>query len=232
MMLKPYKVVWVSGGVSSFIAGYIIKDTIDEFIYIDIPDQHPDTIRYIKDCEKILDRKITFLKSDEYENVEDVCRKRNFISSPSGAVCTGMLKKKVRKIWGFDKDETTRAYNLCINFPEFDHEFPLIDNKLSKQDVHALSSKLGLKRPIMYDMGYNNNNCVGCVKGGMWYWNKIRKDFPDVFASRAKLERDIGHSIIKGVYLDELEPNAGRKSKEVMESCSVICELAYNKIKG
>ncbi len=37
----------------------------------------------------------------------------------------------------------------------------------------------------MYDLGYPNNNCIGCVKGGMGYWNKIRKDFPEVFQKRA-----------------------------------------------
>lgn len=59
----------------------------------------------------------------------------------------------------------------------------------------------------MYDLGYPNNNCVGCVKGGMGYWNKIRVDFPEVFERRARQEREIGHSCIKGVFLDELDPN-------------------------
>lgn len=31
----------------------------------------------------------------------------------------------------------------------------------------------------MYDLGYANNNCIGCVKGGIGYWNKIRIDFPE-----------------------------------------------------
>lgn len=79
----------------------------------------------------------------------------------------------------------------------------------------------------MYDMGYNNNNCIGCVKGGMGYWNKIRKDFPEVFAARAKLERDIGHSCINGVFLDELDPNRGRMSKEIMQDCGIMCYLAF-----
>jgi hypothetical protein len=78
----------------------------------------------------------------------------------------------------------------------------------------------------MYDMGYRNNNCVGCVKGGVGYWNKIRKDFPEVFAERARLEREIGASCINGVYLDELEPDRGRFEDEVMEECSMFCQMA------
>ena len=69
---------------------------------------------------------------------------------------------------------------------------------------------------------------LGCVKGGMGYWNKIRKDFPEVFKARAELEREIGASCIKGVYLDELEPNRGRLEEEVMEECNIICQLQSN----
>ena len=57
--------------------------------------------------------------------------------------------------------------------------------------------KAGIKQPVMYSMGYNNNNCIGCVKGGMGYWNKIRKDFPEVFAQMAQIERDVGATCLK-----------------------------------
>jgi len=87
-------------------------------------------------------------------------------------------------------------------------------------------TSLGIKRPAMYNLGYQNNNCMGCVKGGMGYWNKIRKDFPGVFASRARLERNVGHSCIKGVFLDQLDPNAGRDEKPIDMSCGGMCTLA------
>jgi hypothetical protein len=77
----------------------------------------------------------------------------------------------------------------------------------------------------MYDLGYRNNNCIGCVKGGMGYWNKIRKDFPEVFKARAEQEREVGHSCINGVYLDELEPDRGRFDDEVLEECSIFCQM-------
>jgi hypothetical protein len=80
----------------------------------------------------------------------------------------------------------------------------------------------------MYDLGYKNNNCVGCVKGGMGYWNKIRVDFPEVFKKRAELERLIGASCINGIYLDELSPDRGRIEDEIMEECSIFCQLHLN----
>ena len=126
-------------------------------------------------------------------------------------------------IWGFDRDEGRRAEHIRENFPEFKHEFPLIDRGLTKQDAHGMLAMLGIEKPLLYTMGYSNNNCLGCVKGGKFYWNMIRKDFPEVFAKRAKMERDIGMSCINGVFLDELDPNAGRKSEELDNECSLIC---------
>ena len=60
----------------------------------------------------------------------------------------------------------------------------------------------------------------------MGYWNKIRVDFPEVFKKRAEREREIGHSCIKGVFLDELEPGRGRIQDEILEDCGIACEMA------
>lgn len=231
------KVCWFSTGISSFVACYLAKD-VDEIIYTHIPNQHPDSLRFLHDCEKILGRKITVLQSDRYKDVDDAILRTRYINGPGGAPCTRLLKRDVRKewerknpdhhiyVWGFDADEKKRADRLEVSMSDYEHEFPLIDNGLTKEDAHGLAAKLGLKRPAMYDMGYSNNNCIGCVKGGKGYWNKIRVDFPDVFQRRADEERIIGHSCINGVFLDELDPTAGRGEKEVMEDCSIICELA------
>lgn len=123
---------------------------------------------------------------------------------------------------GMKREEADRLVNTMT---DYDHEFPLIENGFTKEDCHALAKELGLKRPVMYDLGYPNNNCVGCVKGGMGYWNKIRVDFPEVFERRARQEREIGHSCIKGVFLDELDPKRGRMDLEVMEDCGIACQL-------
>lgn len=235
--MKNLKVCWLSAGVSSFIAGYLVKDTVDEYIYIDIENQHPDSIRFIKDSEKALGKDVRVLQSP-YKNIHNVIKQFRFINSPYGAKCTEVLKKRVRKeweyahrdyeltyVWGFDEKEKRRADRLVLSMPEIHHEFPLIDRMLNKQDAHAILDRLHIKRPYMYELGYSNNNCVGCVKGGKGYWNKIRKDFPDVFEKMAALEREIGHSCIKDVYLDELPLNVGRMDEEIMQDCGIMCYL-------
>lgn len=133
-------------------------------------------------------------------------------------------------VWGFDLKEKHRAERTIESNPQAQHEFPLIDKGLSKEDVHAMLDDLGIKRPKMYDLGYPNNNCIGCIKGGMGYWNRIRQDFPDVFKLRAELERKVGSTILKDkngyIYLDELEPNRGNMNQEIFPECSIMCYLA------
>lgn len=239
--MKKYKVCWFSAGVSSFIACYLTKD-VDEIIYIDVTNQHPDSMRFVKDCEKVLGKPITILKSEFATDVENAILRYGLIRLVRGfAPCTKLLKKDVRKkweeehkdyeltyVWGMDYDEKDRAERLNESMDYAKHEFPLIDNNLKKQDCHAMCERLGVKRPVMYDLGYNNNNCIGCVKGGMGYWNKIRKDFPEVFNKMAKLERKIGASCINGVFLDELAENRGNIQNEIMQDCSILCEIALH----
>lgn len=257
--MKQLKVCWLSAGVSSFMAGYLNdhftfedekgnpykKSPIDEWIYIDIDDQHPDSMRFIKDCEKVIGKKITILKSKEYKCIEDCFKVFGGFQNPNNgfAPCTNWMKKRIRKeweeqhkeyeityVWGFDLNEITRADRTIEANPQANHEFPLIEKSLLKSEVHGMFSELfSIKRPYMYDLGYPNNNCVGCVKGGMGYWNKIRKDFPEVFERRAKLERQLGHSMLKDkngpVYLDELDPNRGDLNTEIFPDCGIMCRL-------
>lgn len=90
-------------------AGYLAGD-VDEWIYIDIADQHEDSIRFIKDCEKAIGKKIEILRSSEYRCVEDCVRTFGGFRNPANgfAPCTNWLKKRVRKEW----EEQHRDYEL------------------------------------------------------------------------------------------------------------------------
>lgn len=234
------KVCWFSTGISSFVACYLAQD-VDEIIYTHVANQHPDSLRFLHDCEELLGRKITILQSDVYKDVDDVIEKTRCIKFPHHTPCTKALKRDVRKkweeehpdhhiyVWGFDRNEIRRAERIQEAMSDYEHEFPLIEHNMTKEDAHGFANRLGLKRPVMYDMGYSNNNCIGCPNGGAGYWNKIRVDFPEVFERRARQEREIGHSCIKGIFLDELDPSQGNMKQEVMEECGIFCELALRK---
>ena len=236
--MKIKTVSWFSAGVSSAVATKLYIDEIDQIIYTHIEDQHPDTLRFVKDCERWFGKPVLILQS-KYKTVEAACYAaggRGYINGPSGAACTKLLKKQVRKdwektqteplryVWGMDSTEQERLDRLFETMKDQDHICPLIEKNIPKNQAHEILKASGIKRPVMYDLGYHNNNCIGCVKGGMGYWNHKRKDFPKVFASRAKMERKIKATCIKGVYLDELDPEAGRHAQPIVEECGLFCE--------
>ncbi len=237
-MTDKIKVAWFSGGATSAVACKLALQKYDdvEIYYIETGSHHPDSIRFLKDCEKWFGQKINILQSP-YKNHFDVIEKAKVISMRSFTPCTNWLKVRVRQqfeyehpnithyIWGFEigKKEENRAVKMVERYPQYEHLFPLIENKLDKASCLALLEKAGIEIPKMYKMGYHNNNCIGCVRGGAGYWNKIKKDFPKVFKRMAEIEREIGHSILKKYYLDELPENAGRNEKEIMPDCSIFC---------
>jgi len=231
---------WFSAGVSSAVATKLAINEIDKIIYTHIDDQHPDTMRFVKDCEKWFGKEIEVLQSP-YKNVETACKSQTngWLNTAGGAACTQFLKQRVRiaweweqpyelklkYVWGMDCRESHRAERIREKYNKQEHIFPLIEKQISKEEAHRILAASGIKRPAMYEMGYHNNNCIGCLRGGMGYWNKIRVDFPDVFQKRAKLEREVGHTCLKGMYLDELPPDAGRKQDLIFDDCGVLCEL-------
>lgn len=228
-----YTVAWFSAGVSSAVATKLLISEVDEVIYTHIDDQHEDTMRFVNECSVWFGKPLTILQSP-LKSVENACR-CGYINGPRGASCTRLLKRRVRKeweaergrmryVWGMDYDEKHRMERIRLSMPHCDHAFPLIDKKYTKEEAHRILTASGIKRPAMYELGYNNNNCIGCVKGGQGYWNKIRKDFPDVFLRRSKMERVVGASCIKGVYLDELSPTAGRDVPPIVGDCGILCE--------
>jgi len=229
-------IAWFSAGVSSAVAVKLMISHIDRIFYIHIDDQHPDTIRFIADCGRWFEKEINVMQSP-YKAVANAVKSIGYINGIHGAGCTRLLKKRIRQewemdqtepleyVWGLDYNERHRAERIWETMPDQTHIFPLIDRKFSKEDAHEILTASGIKRPAMYDLGYHNNNCVGCVKGGMGYWNKIRVDFPEIFAERARLEREIGGSCINGVFLDELEPTRGRHEGPIVGDCGILCEV-------
>ena len=232
-------VSYFSAGVSSAVATKLAIGQIDRIMYTHIDDHHPDTLRFMLACEKWFGKPVELWQSP-YKNVDTACRYNRFIRSPkTGAVCTKHLKRLVRQkfeyenegslriVWGLDCDEQDRADKIMANMPNHEHLFPLIEQGVTKEGAHQILNASGIKRPAMYDLGYNNNNCIGCIKGGMGYWNHIRVDFPEVFAARAQMEREIGVPILGNKYgwLDELDPERGRHTPPIVEDCGIMCEL-------
>lgn len=243
-------IAWFSCGATSAVACKIALQLYDDvrICYIDTGSGHPDNVRFIRDCEEWYNRKIEILKSADYKNVDDVLVRQGYINSPYGAPCTMLLKKRVRynfeekvrewdgQVWGFDYCE--REINRAIRFrqqnPRTKPLFPLIERKIGKKDALGMLRMAKIELPVMYKLGYHNNNCVGCVKGGIGYWNKIRRDFPERFESMAKIERLVGGTCLKDkdgqIWLDELDPGRGNGVKAIDTDCSIICAIEFEQL--
>lgn len=188
---------------------------------------------------------IEVLRNENFTCVDDVLIKKKYINGPHGAPCTSVLKKEVRykfedfvgewdgQVWGFDycPREVNRAIRFKQQNPLTKPLFPLIERQISKQDALGMLKMAGIEIPTMYKLGYSNNNCIGCVKGGIGYWNKIRRDFPDKFNRMAEIERIIGATCLKDangrVFLDELDPKRGDDVKPIEPDCSLFCAIEF-----
>lgn len=211
----------------------MLEENPESFVVrIVLDTEHEDGGRFANECAKWFGKEIIEIRSNRYKDTWEVWEKRRYLNGPSGALCTTELKKLVRRefekiddvqVFGYTSDETNRANRFVLNNPEINARFPLIEQKLSKQHCFMKIQELGIELPMPYRMGYHNNNCLPCVKGGKGYMNKIRIDFPDRFERLSKIEQEIGHSCIRGTFLKDLNPREGSKKDLILPDCGLFC---------
>lgn len=234
---------WFSCGAASAVATKLAiaeSKTPVEIVYCHIKEEHPDNLRFMKDCEKWFGQPITIIQNEKYNgSIYEVFEKSKYIVGVSGAPCTRLLKKEVRKkfemiddiqVFGYTSEEQDRVDRFIDANNDVNLWSILIDKNLTKQDCLAILERANIELPAMYKLGYQNNNCIGCVKGGLGYWNKIRNDFPVQFEKMAKLEKTIGARILKSkgerIWLSDLPKDAGHYPTEQNIECGIFCQLA------
>lgn len=260
------RLIWISAGAASAVAAKldIARHPTAEWVcaYTNPGSEHLDNQRFLLDLEAWLQTRIYRLTSMKYADTWDVWTQTRYLNGPLGARCTAELKKVPRyafqrpddiQVFGYTVEEQHRADRFREQNPEVTLCTPLIDAGLTKDDCLAMIDRVGIELPAMYRLGYRNNNCIGCPKGGLGYWNKIRRDFPDVFDRMARLERDLGHTCCREevrvgkpeqrrdewgelyttwrtksvpVWLDELDPERGNHADEPSFECSLLCAIA------
>jgi len=203
---------WWSGGITSAVSCKIGIDLfgIDScsIVMIDTKNEHPDTYRFKDDCSRWYGKEIETITAigDKYDSIQDVWLKHKSLNVATGAICSTNLKRKVREsyqksvdydyqIFGFefDKKEFNRATSLTLNHPKAKAIYPLLMMGLNKEDCIKIVEDAGIEVPVMYKMGFRNNNCfgTGCVQGGIGYWQKIKTDLPDKFKAMADMEHKL-----------------------------------------
>ena len=208
--------------------------------YCDPGSEHEDNARFLADCVRWFNHPVDVLKSQKFRDTWDVWEKEKFIASQYGAPCTGALKREPAYgfelptdilVMGYTCEELERADRIQQQNFERTFEFPLIEAGLSKADCLGLLERANIELPMMYRLGFQNNNCIGCPKGGRGYWNMIRKHFPDKFWRMAALQRKFNVAFWiepdgTKVFLDMLDPNRGVQFDEPNIECSILCHIA------
>lgn len=206
---------WWSGGVTSAVTCYLCIKLFGRnncrFIFIDTKNEDDDTYRFKADCNKWYGEgwqwkdieTITDIGS-KYESIQDVWMKHKSLNVAHGAICSSELKRRVREKWqkdneytyqafGFDIDEVKRAKSIKMNHPKTKPIFPLLMFGLQKKDCLDILAEHNIEPPKMYKLGFLNNNCfkTGCVQGGIGYWQKIAREYPDKFNTMADMEHKL-----------------------------------------
>lgn len=219
--MKTRVIAWWSGGIASAVACRLALDIFKNVVvvFIDTKNEDPDTYRFLKDCEKWYGIAIDTISAvtgsynanrPYWKDIQSIWTEYGSLNTAHGAICSTELKRNMREmyqdetqdfaqIFGFDSSELKRHVNMRRNYPEINVISPLIDNKISKKDAIKLINTAGIKIPQVYNYGFRNNNCfqTGCVKGGIGYWQKIQREFPDKFDRMAQMEHWITNMKMK-----------------------------------
>jgi len=199
---------WWSGGITSAVACKIVIDLYGinnvRLVFIDTRNEDEDTYRFKNDCEKWYGKEIETITSTKHESIQAVWRRYKALNNANGAVCSSELKRLVRQQWqktnewkyqvfGFELTEAKRAISLKLNHSETKPIFPLLMFGYSKKECIEIVQNAGIEVPQTYKLGYLNNNCfkTGCTQGGIGYWQKIQREYPDKFNTMAEMEHEL-----------------------------------------
>lgn len=235
--------MWYSDGAASAVTAKLAVDTYGDAVDVvkcdTTDDEHPDNIRFRSDVERWIGRSVTLIRSDRYDGIDDVFEDRRYLAGIAGAPCTGQLKKLVRHayqrpddthLFGYTADEAARIRMFENNNPELACEWLLADRELSKDDCYHVLEDAGIDLPAMYRLGFEHNNCLGCVKAtSPHYWARTRRHFPDVFARRADQSRRFGARLARidgeRVFLDEIPDDFAVDGDDGDIECGPFCAM-------
>lgn len=240
-------IAWFSCGAASAVNAKLIVEKYGsraEVVNCDMrKDEHEDNERFLLETQVWLGVNIRRIKSQKFNSVDEVFAKERYMAGPDGARCTVEMKKvprfhfqDVADVHSFGYTADPREIQRIASFeranPELFVEWPLRDAGITKADCFNILAQAGIRPSAMYDLGFNNANCFGCVKStSAPYWNRTRRVRPDIFELRASRSRELGVRLVQitingkreRIFLDELTPEMGKQELEPEISCGPEC---------
>ncbi len=176
--------------------------------------EHQDIKRFKDAVADYLGIPITYANMNDWENMPplEVAKKCcGFQFQVGQALCTYNLKTEPFYKW-LDENYPSVSMDSGMNEPHriqrraqilgtkgYKTDFPLA---LWNRTIHDIE-EIGINRPCTYEI-FKHANCIGCLKAGKQHWYIVYCLYPDIFKQAQEAEKEIGHSIIKNVFLEEL----------------------------
>lgn len=238
-MTEQRTISWFSCGAASAVATKLVPHALP--VYCETGAEHADNERFLSHCERWFGRSIERLRSDRYTDTWDVWQRRRYLAGIQGALCTVELKVMPRlafqmptdiHVFGYTADgpDAARADRLRANYPELTIETPLIERGITKAACLDMVRRAGIELPPMYALGFQNNNCIPCVKAtSPAYWALVRKQFRAEFDRMAKLSRELDVRLCKidgeRAFIDEIRADHPT-TDPIQPSCDFLCHIA------
>lgn len=182
--------------------------------------EHEDIKRFKKQVAEYIGVPITYVNMPDFDfkdQFDVVIEAKAFKVGNGTALCSNRLKTKpfenylLEKFphrncicyYGFLPEEQSRIQRRAsfLGLAGYKTDFPLA---LWKNRTIYSTKEIGITPPLTYQV-FKHGNCVGCLKAGKQHWYCVYCLRPDIWEKAKYAEDQIGYSIIKGIYLDELE---------------------------
>lgn len=188
--------------------------------------EHEDIKRFKNEVAKYLGIEITYANMEgwQYKTPLRVCKELGgFKFGMSPVLCTyhiktlpfgkylkenfpvkkGAIREDLVILYGFDKNEKARIQrrSSILGQQGYKTDYPLAfwDRTIENTE------EIGIKKPITYEL-HRHANCIGCLKAGMQSWYLVYCLYPKLWEEAKETENEIGYSILKDKYLEDLEP--------------------------
>lgn len=226
-------VVQYSGGACSFFAA---KRVIERYgpesvvlLFADTKMEDEDLYRFLHDTEVHLG--VTVTRIADGRTPWQVFFDKRYLGNTRVDPCSLVLKRELLDAWvaknaptairyyGLDWVEQDRLERLRsrmeekgiprerIQAPMAEWE-PLMD----KPDMMVALTKMGIKVPRLYSMGFAHNNCGGfCIKSGQAQFRLLLAEMPERYAYHEKKEQELRQFLGKDVSV--LRDRRGGKTK-------------------
>ena len=234
-------IVAISGGkASAWCADWALKNYPKEDVVLYFNDtkwEHPDLYRFMGDLSKYFNHPITY--DSDGRNPEQLFYDQRALANNRMPFCSRVLKaERMQKyyeegdllVFGIGSDELHRASRLVGVYQTVSIKkgkwaqlvFPLISEKVTKQQIDDFLNDAGIEEPLLYRLGFLHNNCSGgCVRAGKKHWKLLYEKLPEVYAERERVEREVREYLGKDVHFfkdETLESFRGRIERRELSS--------------